>query len=191
MHSADTHWPVPKQRKLVTNEQRAANAEGIFSLIALVEVVPVPCGLQPLLVGRILEIGLVVIRWARKCIWPFLGSDTVEMGEYIISRPMRKVNLFKRAIKWKSLTGSCVWNRWCGPGTAPRSLAQYYTQYMGSPSVWRLREMTFNILVTCTAVAKTQSLQIKAGHWHFTIQFDSQACNLIQFRLQFDINSFG
>lgn len=191
MYSADTHWPVPKQRKLVTNDQRAANAESIFSLIALVEVVPVPCGLQPLLVGWILEIGLVVIRWAGKCIWPFLGFDAVEKVEYVISQQISKGNLFKRALQLKSLTGSCVWNHWCGPGTAPQSSAQYCTQCMDSPSVWRLWEITFNILEIFTAVAKTKRVQSKVGRWHFTIQSHSQACNLIHFRFKFDSYSFG
>lgn len=68
---------MPKQRKLVTNEKSAAESDSVFSLIALVEAVPVTHVLWSFLVGWILEIGLVVLRGAGKCIWPFLEFDVV------------------------------------------------------------------------------------------------------------------
>lgn len=93
---------MPKQRKLVTNEQRAANVEGIFSLVAFGEAVPVPPGIQTLLVGLKLEIGLVVVGWAGERIWPFLESVAVEMGggNVILLTNKKRKSLDERSMRY-------------------------------------------------------------------------------------------
>lgn len=68
---------MPKQRKLVTNEWRAEDAGGVFSLVGLVEAVPLRGILQAILIGGILVIRLVVVRWRGERIRTFLGLGMV------------------------------------------------------------------------------------------------------------------